>query len=183
MKQEIDQILENNKIDKIKFYQYTTPLTNNIFTACLFLNTEKKQIVARGVSICSLRDSFIKKKGKHKAFGRAVEATVHKTNSYKIKSEGREEEFVTRVMKIKTVDKEKEFKATIIPELLKINPKMPISISKANNRTLYSFKLPVSYPMIEAHKFFKYKSSYLPNVANGEENKFFTDEKESMKEK
>ncbi len=174
MKQEIDQILKNNQIDKIKFYHHKSPLTNNIFTACLFLNSVKNQIVARGVSICSLRDSFNKSKGKHKAFGRAVKAVIHKKNTYKIRSNVRKKEYINRRMKFKT---EQEFNDIIIPELLKINPELAIKISKINNTSTYSFKLPINYPIMVTNIFFKYKSSYLPNVANGRENKFLLDKK------
>lgn len=173
MKHDITQIFKANNINKVKFYYYKTPLVNNIFTACVFINTNKKQIIARGISICSLRDAHVKSKGRSRSFGRALKATIHKKNYDKIKSKARTDEFITRSIKVKTKKNKEDFKSTIIPELLKINPEMPINISNINNYSIYSFKLPISYPIQETNKSFKYKTCYKPNPVNQKENLLF----------
>ena len=160
------QVLDKNGVDKISFYWEDTPIINNAFTACLFIKSEKNRIEARGVSICSLRDSFSKKKGKSKAFGRAMKALVKRENDYKINAFGREDEFIKRTIKIKNEDSDKEFLKTKAKELIDINPAMELIITEINNKHMlkkYSFELPINYPMEVTNKSFRFKSQYRPN--------------------
>ena len=83
MFEEHSEIFEHNGVDKIFFYFKDSPLANNVCTTCLLINTKEKRIEARGVSICSLLDTFSKLKGKSKASGRALKALIRKENFFK----------------------------------------------------------------------------------------------------
>ena len=160
------EVLEQNGVDKISFYWESTPIINNAFTACLFINSEKNRIEARGVSICSLRDTFNRKKGKSRAYGRAMKALTRKENGYKINPIGREDEFIRRSMKIKNKDSDKEFLEVKAKELMKINPNMELMITEINSKNLmkkYAFELPVNYPILIANQSLRFKSHYRPN--------------------
>lgn len=159
------EVLEQNGVDKISFYWESTPIINNAFTACLFINSEKNRIEARGVSICSLRDTFSRKKGKSRAFGRAMKALTRKVNDYKINPAGREEEFVQRTVKIRNEDSDKEFLDIKAKELMKIDPNMELLITEGGKTILkkYSFSLPINYPILIANQTLRFKSQYRPN--------------------
>lgn len=160
------EVLKENGVDKISFYWESTPIINNAFTACLFINSEKNRIEARGVSICSLRDTFNRKKGKSRSFGRAMKALTRKENGYKINPIGREDEFVKRTIKIKNKDSDKEFLEVKAKELMKIDPNMELVIMEINSKTLlkkYGFLLPVNYPITVTNQTLRFKSHYRPN--------------------
>ncbi len=53
--------------------KYSVP----IITVCLLLDPNFNTVVARGISIRSLQDSFRRKKGRDKSFGRAMKAYVN----------------------------------------------------------------------------------------------------------
>ena len=60
-------------------------------TICLLID-EGGMVVARGVSICSPKDQFVKKTGRNKAQGQALRAVAHKVDMgelpYKLYVEG-----------------------------------------------------------------------------------------------
>ena len=170
MNSNIEQLFEKHGVDKVKFYYRGTPIVNNAYTTCLFINTEKERIEARGVAICSVKDTYSKKAGKNKAFGRAIKALVRQTNDGKINPAGRDLETVKRSFKCKAEDKVK-FNLEYIPELLEINPEMEISILNEVGKyaAKYSFDIPLSYPIRIANMNYKYKSQYRPNPAGQEE--------------
>lgn len=160
------EVLTQNGVDKISFYWESTPIINNAFTACLFINSEKNRIEARGISICSLRDTFNRKKGKSRAYGRAMKALTRKVNDYKINPIGREDEFVKRSMKIKNEVSDKEFLDIKAKELMRIDPNMELTITEINSKNLikkYTFDLPVNYPILIANQSLRFKSHYRPN--------------------
>jgi hypothetical protein len=67
--------------DAVKFYynkENISGVTRNISTVCLLL--KNKEVVARGISICSTREQHIKKDGRSRAFGRARRALVKEEN-------------------------------------------------------------------------------------------------------
>jgi len=169
MKQDVKKIFNDNNVDIVKFYYCKTPLTNNIFTVCLFINKQKKVIVARGITICSLKDTYNKGKGKNIAFGRALRALIKKENYLKVKSTNRKEEFVNRTFKIKNDKAKRFFQTQVTKELVNINPNLPIVRTTSKNITIYKFQLPLNYPIELTHKYFKYKSSYKPNPVTPEE--------------
>lgn len=174
MSKNVEEILEQNGVDKVAFYYRGTPLVNNAFTTCVFINTEKGRIEARGVSICSVRDVFCKKKGKQKAFGRAMRALVRKDNEGKINPGGRDLETIKREYRCRTDIEQQEFINYKVPELEAINPDMELGVSEHENGkyiSKYIFDLPVSYPMRVANQMYRYKSQYRPNPAGPQESK------------
>lgn len=164
----MEQILKQHNVDKIKFYYHKTPLVNNIFTACLFIDSKKKQIVSRGVAVCSLKDTHNKAKGRNKSFGRAIKAINKQKNSNKIKSKARENEFVNRSFKCRNEQEIKKFQENLSLELANIDPTTTVSIL-TDKYTKYEFKFPVNYPIRLTNKYFKYKSSYKPKPITTEE--------------
>lgn len=169
MNEDIQKILQDNDIDKISFYFINSPVVNNAFTTCVFINSSKQRIEARGVSICSILDTFSKSEGKNKAFGRAIKALVRKENNWKINGSGRDNEFVTRGMKIKSQNDEDHFRNEILEELKRIDPTMSISVKTTNRYKKYSFDIPISYPVKLANFLYKYKSHYRPTPSGVEE--------------
>lgn len=171
MNQKTQRILEVNGVDKVAFYGSRSPVVNNIFTACVFINTRLGRIESRGVAICSLKDSFSKKKGKQKAFGRALKALVHKTNDLKIRAAARDDELVRRRLKIKTFEDELTFRELVTEELRQVDPTMRIQTiqNPGDKYKKYYFNLPLSYPVRLTNSLFKYKSQYLPEAVGSEE--------------
>jgi len=47
-------------------------------SVCLLIDEQTKTAIARGISICSPSDQFVKKVGRAKARGRALQAIAHK---------------------------------------------------------------------------------------------------------
>lgn len=171
MNNNIEHILDQNDVDKVKFYYRGAPLLNNAFTTCVFINSQAGRIEARGVSICSVKDTFCKKEGKQKAFGRAIKALVRKANDGKINATGRDFETVARSFKCTEKDEE-NFRLKYIPEIMKINPDSDILVSDLDGKKYsrkYSFDIPLSYPIRIANMIYKYKSQYRPNPAGREE--------------
>ena len=176
MDSNIEHILNENGVDRVAFYYRSAPLLNNAFTTCVFINTEKRRIESRGVSICSVRDVYCKKKGKQKSFGRAIRALVRKENDGKINAAGRDEETVKRSFKCKAED-DQNFRLQWIPEIMKINPDTDISVLDGGGKyaVKYAFDIPLSYPMKVANKIYRYKSQYRPNPAGPEETEMIAD--------
>ena len=170
MNNNIERLLNENGVDKVKFYYTSTPLVDNAYTTCVFINTEKGRIESRGVAICSLRDTFSKSKGKNKAFGRAMTAIHRKINSGKINPSGRDCEGVRRELKIKSEKDAKKFEGAVA-ELHQLDPDLGVIVVEGNGKThnKYCFSIPASYPIRIASKDFKYKSQFRPNPAGGEE--------------
>lgn len=75
----------DNKIDKIEFKEIKNNILGTLCYICEFLKDGVVQ--ARGVSIRSLLDTFNKKKGKNKAFGRAVKALLSEETSDPIRTD------------------------------------------------------------------------------------------------
>lgn len=172
MNSNIEKILEENGVDKVAFYYKGTPLINNAFTTCLFINTKTGQIEARGVSICSIKDVFCKKQGKHRAFGRAMRALVRKDNDGKINPNGRDMESIKREYRCKSADDKSEFLTYKVPELTNINPELDLGVIEGDGGKFvskYIFDLPLSYPIRVANQMYKYKSQYRPNPAGSNE--------------
>jgi len=172
MNSNIEKILEENGVDKVAFYYRGTPIINNAFTTCLFINTEKGRIEARGVSICSIKDVFCKKQGKHRAFGRAMRALIRRDSDGKINPNGRDLESVKREYRCKTFKEKTEFLNYKVPELTSINPDMELGIIENENGKYISkfiFDLPLSYPIRVANQMYRYKSQYRPNPAGSNE--------------
>ena len=174
MRKNVEEILQENGVDKVSFYYKGTPLINNAFTTCIFINTDKGRIEARGVSICSVKDVYCRKEGKQRAFGRAIRALVRKNNDGRINPEGRDLETIKKEYRCKSFDEQEEFISYKVPELKNINPDMEVGISENENGKFVSkfmFDLPLSYPMRVANQMYRYKSQYRPNPAGSYESK------------
>lgn len=169
MNDKAEKILAENGVDKIHFYSIGSPIVNNVFTACVLINSTQKRIESRGISICSLLDTFCKSKGKNKAFGRAIVALKQRQNNWKINGASRDEEFVKRSFKIKTTDDDNRFRSEVVPELTKINPELPITVEQNGKGKKYSFDIPLSYPIRLSNSMFRYKSQYRPTPVTEEE--------------
>lgn len=169
MNPETQRILAENGVDKIHYYFINSPIVNNAFTACVLVNSEQQRIEARGVSICSLLDTFCKSEGKNKAFGRAVKALVRRKNNWKINGSSRDDEFTQRSFKVKTQADDDRFRSEVAPELRKIDPQLPVTVSQNGKGKKYTFEVPLSYPVRLANSMFRYKSQYRPTPVNEEE--------------
>lgn len=163
MDPEVKQLLEKHGVDKIFIYTKRTPLLQNVYTTCLFINTKTKQIEARGVAICSVGDVYIKGKGKSKAFGRAMKALLNKDNNYKIKTKNRNSFLVRKEMKVKSPQDRINFRDNILPELKNIAKY--IKVEDHGKGKLVRFDIPSTYPIQLANKDFKYKSQFRPKPA------------------
>ena len=172
MNPEVEKILAENGVDKIHHYFINSPLVNNAFTTCVLVNSSKKRIEARGVSICSMLDTFCKTEGKNKSFGRALKALIRKKNSWKIKGSARDDEYIPRSFKIKSNASDEFFRREIAPELKRIDPHLPVQIVPNGNGKKYLFDVPASYPVRLANTLFKYKSQYRPTPVSEEERDF-----------
>lgn len=163
MKEKTKKLFDENGVDKIKFFFVNSPLVNNVFTSCLLINSKTGRLEARGVAICSMKDTFSKSEGKNKAFGRAVMALKKKKNSFKIRASARDNEFVKRSLKVKDGVDDYRFTNEVAPELSRIDPKTPISVTNYGGKyKKYFFSVPVSYPIRLTNSLFKYKSQYRP---------------------
>lgn len=60
-------------VEDVKVYFRTLPVIGNIYTACLFLDKDRN-IISRGVTICSPLDTFEKEEGKKRSYKRAMKA-------------------------------------------------------------------------------------------------------------
>ena len=79
---DLRKTLKKERVSKIKFNEFKSSL-GILFITCTFFDEDRKPS-ARGLSICSLADTFIRKEGKKKAFNRAVKAIVTKMNSNEV---------------------------------------------------------------------------------------------------
>jgi len=165
------QLLTENSVDKVKFYFKDSPLSNRVITTCLFINSEKQRIEARGVAICSLRESFSEKDGKNRAFGRAKKALIRKVNSERINAKGREDELVHRLYKIKTKEDDEDFILVKAKELASFDPNLDVTIIDGDNKFLrkYLVRIPANYPIALASRYYRFKSQYRPNPSGAVE--------------
>jgi len=163
MEESVKKLLEKHGVDKVFIYTKRTPLLQNVYTTCLFINTTTKQIEARGVAICSVGDVYIKGKGKSKAFGRAMKALLNRDNNYRIKTRNRHTFLVRKEMKIKKAEDRVNFRDNILPELKTITKN--IKIEDHGTGKLIRFDIPSLYPIQLANKDFKYKSQFRPKPA------------------
>lgn len=163
------EVLEQNGVDKIFFYYEDSPLAKNIHTTCLFINTKEKKIVARGVSICSLLDTFSRKKGKNKSIGRALKALIHKNNFFEINTSGREQEIVTKTITIKDEKDHEQFLNKLISEISLLNKPVTIFEPFSSHEKYikkYKFNIPANYPIEKTGRSFRYKSEFSPEPVN-----------------
>jgi len=164
----------------IKYYRHTSIVTRNIFTACVFFDINKTMI-ARGVAICSVLDSFSKATGRGIALSRALKAAESKMSSEPINDQPYRWAtlFVGRSIKIKNDQDFDFFNSKVLPILsdLKIDSKDCIKTligedSNGNKKVKILYKIPRDYPLKETIKVFKYKSEFMPDSTDTEKQLF-----------
>lgn len=102
------------RINKIEFKEIKDSILGVLYMVCEFSN--EGELLARGVSIRSLLDGFSRKKGKNKAFGRAVKALLSKTSTEPIREFIPEDTIISRSLTCKD-DSTKEAFKRLLPYL------------------------------------------------------------------
>lgn len=140
-------------VKKIKYYYYKTPFVNNVFTCCLFLD-ENKSIISRGIAICSVLDTFNKRKGRGKSFSMALRAAIEKKNFAPIiiSPDRWRQKTVTRKATVKN-EKELEIYYNFTSKLI-VNKNKGIKII---------YKISRDYALLETNKIFKHRAMYKPD--------------------
>ena len=158
-------------VAKIKFYHQKNSLNENAFTVCLLLN-KNNELLSRGISICSLLDTFEKKKGRTLAFGRSFSALKNESDKKEIvikRSKDSVFEYVTRTKKIKDEDELKEF-LNIITKVDNVEYATHVVTSNGATRKLIRYNLPYVLNIHLAGSTFRYKSEYMPYPTEFESN-------------
>lgn len=150
-KEALKEILRG-KINKIEFKEIKDDILGVLYMVCEFsLNGE---ILSRGISVRSLLDSFSKKKGKNKAFGRSVKALLSKSNSYPVRVATKPVTPVNRVFTYKN-DSEKH-------KFLKLQPFLDKCHVNNKECKIY-YKINPSLPLALVNEFVRFKSEYKPD--------------------
>ena len=162
-----DELKQKLEVDKVRFYTHRTPLVNNVFTVCLLISGDNV-VKARGVSICSVLDIYNRKIGKKKALSRAIRAIIKEETDLPINDE------ISRwfnwgcvkQLKIKSEEVSQKFKDEIVPILdgLGVEHKITAIDTKNGQTQKAYFVVPRIYPLLEAKKFFDYKSYHMPDL-------------------
>lgn len=169
MTKEINDDLKNAGIFELKYYYKKIPVVGNIFTVCA-LFSENKEMLARGVCICSLLDSHNKKTARKLSRDRALNAFFNQTNSLDILKDPlgcAASNFETLAKTIQYKD-EKECKQ-IIKDVEEIG--FEITYNNLEYKKI-TFLIPYGYPMTVTKQHFNYKSEYKP-VPTEDEKKIF----------
>jgi len=95
------------KINKIEFKEIKDKILGVLYMVCEFSN--EGELLARGISIRSLMDGFNRKKGKNKAFGRAVKALLSETNTDPIRVFIPDDSIISRSLTYKDDSTKKDF--------------------------------------------------------------------------
>ena len=147
--------LEQLGVERMKYYYYSTPVVDNVFTACLFITKDNK-LLSRGIAICSLLDQNNKEIGRRLAHKRATKALFRKENSDWISDDGREWDEVSRKRKIKGEDD-----IPIAEEIERVANNY--KLVETGKSAIVFFDLSCSYPMMETKdEGIFYKSMYKP---------------------
>lgn len=78
-----ENIVRSILLSQVAFLKYRDSKSKPRITVCLVKDPETKNI-ARGISICSSKDLVETKIGRHKAFGRAIQALSNEKTSLPI---------------------------------------------------------------------------------------------------
>ena len=160
----VEDQLKDLGISRVKYYYHKTPLVNNVFTACLLI--KNKEIVARGISICSMLDVFSKVHGRGKSLSMALKAANSLETSEEIVYEPDrwDSKFVIRNFRIKDKVDSRIFEETLKPfiygEIKTIRSKNKNGPAKV--KILYH--IPRDYTLVETLKIFSYKSIFQPEL-------------------
>ena len=175
---EIEENLKKSGVMSIRHYYKNDPILGNIFTACVFFSEDRK-ILARGVSICSVKDSHSKKFGREKSKSRAITALFKKVNSLPIMPLDMEKElnapskraFEYHIKSFKLNKNDPEFNAKkekLLEDISKHAAITDFVVQTFDNFEKTSVYIPYTLPMEEASITFKYKSEYNPEPTEEE---------------
>jgi len=151
----------DKEVKKAKFFYYKTPLFNNVFTVCTFFGNDN-EILSRGISICSLLDSFEKKEGRRRSYSRAMKALYSEENNFPINGDPLYNGTVTRQYKTKNKDDVIHFEEVLFPSYQQHIDSYKHIINDLGKVRKIIYKIDKNYPIIETSKFFNYKSEYKP---------------------
>ena len=180
MRKTVQERMDDLKVSIIKYYRHKSSVTQNIFTACL-LFVDNKNLVARGVAICSVLDSFSKATGRGIALSRALKAAENEGSSEPINNFPYRWRtlFVGRSMRIKTEEDKDYFNCKVLPVLTEIQAIGKGTIktqteedSHGNTKVRILYKIPRDYPLKETAKIFDYKSEFMPQPTDIEKQLF-----------
>jgi len=150
-KESLKEILRG-KINKIEFKEIKDDVLGVLYMVCEFsLNGE---LLSRGVSVRSLLDTFSRKKGKNKAFGRAVKALLSKANAYPVRLSNKSTTPISRSFKFRSgVEKEK---------FLRLSPFLAKCHVNNKEGKIY-YKINPSLPLALLNEHVAFKSEYKPD--------------------
>ena len=77
--------LKQHGVANIKYYYEKSNILSNVYTVCLFISPDK-ELLARGISICSVMDQHKKSDGRKKSKDRAIKALMEKVTQLPINS-------------------------------------------------------------------------------------------------
>lgn len=138
-----------------KYFYKKTDILSNVFTCCTLFDNETNLPLARGISICSVREQHIKKKSRATAFGRAMKAFVNKANSDEIVPIREDIKYIEKII-IGNEDKLERVKKEALDNGLELN------VTNKNVDTGYKIKIPNIYSIQVTYKHFNWKSEFMP---------------------
>jgi len=180
MRKTVQERMDDLKVSMIKYYRHKSLVTQNIFTACL-LFSDNKAMMARGVAICSVLDSFSKATGRGIALSRALKAAESEGSSEPINNYPYRWRtlFVGRSMRIKTKEDKDYFNDKVLPVLTEIQDIEKGDVktqteedSNGNMKVKILYRIPRDYPLEETSKIFDYKSEFMPQPTDIEKKLF-----------
>lgn len=163
MKDSLEKLADKG-VKRLKFYYKKSRLIGNICTVCLLLS-EDDELLARGVAICSLRDSHNKATGKNIALGRATKALKNQRNSEEINPD---REKLMNYITIKKINTKDPYYNEILDEASDNGFVMEIIENKSKGEEYLKIEIPLDVPLYETFKLFSYKSEYRPDPTDEE---------------
>lgn len=173
MESKLEEKLKKEGVSNIKFYYCNIPIIGNVYTACLIFS-ESKELLARGVAICSVMDCHNKEIGREKSKSRALNALFKKNNSLKISTpnEIMNDKNRAYLAHIKTFriknDKQKEIIETQLKEFeldYKIKP-------FGEKEEIIIVDIPYFITVVRTQFEFDYKSEFKPEPTDKEKKMF-----------
>lgn len=144
-------------VKRIKIYYEKSKLLGNIFTVCLLLG-DNDELLARGVAICSLKDSHKKSSGKNIALGRATKALKKHENLEKINPQ---RDILNQAI-VKMISINSPHYKEILNEISEYNLNDFAYAIKYKGEDHLRVEIPLYIPIDETNKYFEYKSEYKP---------------------
>jgi hypothetical protein len=175
---EVDENLQKAGVMSTRHYYKNDPILGNIFTASIFFDKDRK-ILARGVAICSVKDSHNKKFAREKSKSRAITALFKKTNSlpimpFDMDKEGispskREFEYHIKSFKLNKKDEDfKDKKEALMDEISKHDTLGDVVVQDFEHFEKISVYIPYTLPIEETLTHFKFKSEFEPTPTDEE---------------